>query len=406
MAESLVLTNGQIISLVDKSTLSSGYVRMANGLITAVGAMADFVPEGDERQIDLSGKIILPGLIDSHCHLINENAFPVEDAYIARSSIAGVTAARLALENGITSVRDVGCRHEGIFALQDAIYSGNIPGPRFQAAGLPLAGTGIMKTWRSHSHDGPNELLRGVRRNWELGAAWIKLSISDGRWRPTEDWQDTPLLSLSEIKAAVEEAHAKDLRVVCHVDGPVGAELAVSGGVDSIEHGVHIPDDLLREMAARDIFFVPTVWIYHTRDLGVFKADHAFLNELHTSTIGRAHALGVKIAAGVDFSYLIVNPLEGLVNELSLLVESGFSPLEAIQAATIRGAELLGWDAYLGSLSHGKLADLIVVENDPLQDIGALRELALVVQNGCVAWDKRGQTPVQHGKPLPRLYPP
>jgi imidazolonepropionase-like amidohydrolase len=406
MAEPLALTNGRIITLTAEGTLSSGYIRVADGLITAVGAMADFTPAADERQIDLCGKTVLPGLIDSHCHLINENIFPVENTYIARSSIAGVAAARLALENGITSVRDVGCRHEGIFALQDAIYSGSIPGPRFQAAGLPLAGTGIMKTWRSHSHDGPDEIVRGVRRNWELGAAWVKLTISDGRWRPTEGWQDTPILSISEIKAAVQEAHAKDMRVVCHVDGPVGAELAVTGGVDSIEHGVHIPDDLLREMVAKGTFFVPTVWIYHTRDLGVFRADHAFLNDLHADTIRRAHVLGVKIAAGVDFSYLVVNPLQGLVNELGLLIEAGFSTLEALHAATLRGAELLGWDAYLGSLSPGKLADLIVVEEDPLQDIDALRELALVVQNGRVAWDKHGQLPVQHGNPLPGLYPP
>lgn len=368
--------------------------------------MADFVATENERQLDLSGKTVLPGLIDAHCHLINENAFPVEDAYIARSSIAGVAAARLALENGITSVRDVGCRHVGIFALRDAIHSGAIPGPRFQATGLPLAGTGIMKTWRSHSHDGPVEIMRGVRRNWELGAEWIKLSISDGRWRPTAGWQDTPLLSLDEIKTAVEEAHAKDMRVVCHVDGPVGAELAVNGGVDSIEHGVHIPDDLLREMAARGVFFVPTVWIYRTQDLAVFKADLAFLNELHADTIRRAHALGVKIAAGVDFSYLVVNPLQGVVNELSLLVELGFSPLEAIQAATMRGAELLGWDAYLGSLSPGKLADLIVLEKNPLQDIHALQELALVMQNGRIAWDKHGRIPMPNNQPLPPLPPP
>ena len=405
ITEALTLINVQLISLADKGTIPRGYVRIANGCIEDLGSMEAYIPNDVAREIDLMGKTVLPGLIDAHGHLINENTFPITDSYIARSAIDGVAAARLVLENGITSMRDVGCRHAGIFDLRKAIYSGRIPGPRFQAAGLPLAGTGIMTTWRSHSHDGPFEVLRGVRSNWELGAEWIKLSISDGRWRPTEGWQDTPLFSLREIKTAVKEAHAKDMRVVCHVDGPVGAELAIRGGVDSIEHGVYIPDNLLQEMANEGIYFVPTLWIYNTQDLEVFDADLAFLRNLHADTVTRAKAVGVKMAAGVDFSYLKCPPLEGLVNELSFLIENGFSSLEAIQSATINGAELLGWDRYLGSLSTGKYADLIVVAEDPLADIQNLLTLQMVIQNGRVVWDKHGQIPVQLGAPLPPLSP-
>lgn len=405
LASSYALTNARFLSLTERETIPRGYIRVANGYIEDLDSMEHFLPKKDEEVIDLDGNTVLPGLIDSHGHLISENATPITDTYIARSSIDGVAAARLVIENGITSMRDVGCRHVGIFNLRAAVYSGKIPGPRFQAAGLPLAGTGIMNTWRSHSHDGPHEILRGVRSNWELGAEWIKLSISDGRWRPTAGWRDTPLYSLNEIKSAVEEAHAKDMRVACHVDGPVGAELAVRGAVDSIEHGVHIPTELLQEMVEKDIFYVPTIWIYHDQDLEVFDADLTFLRKLHADTIKRAKDVGVKIVAGVDFSYLACNPLEGLVNELRALIECGFSSLEAIQAATIGGAKLLGWDEYLGSLSPGKHADLIVIEKDPLEDIQNLLHLRMVILNGRIAWDKDGQTPAYHGAFLPHLHP-
>jgi len=401
----MTFLGARLLTMTDEGMIEDGYLTITGEKITAFGPRQQYKPDPKETTITLDGFTILPGLIDSHCHLIHENAFPVTDEYIARSSIAGVHAARLALEQGVTSLRNVGCRHKGIFELRKAVQDGSIPGPRFQAAGMPLAGTGISKTWRSHSHDGPFEVLRGVRQNWELGAEWIKLSISDGRWRPTEGWRDTPLFSLSEIQAAVEEAHAKDMHVVCHVDGPLGAELAATAGVDSIEHGVHILDDVLQEMASKGITFVPTVWIYSTQDLKVFDADLAFLNQLHADTIARAKAAGVRIAAGVDFSYLACPPLEGLVNELEALHGRGLSALETLQAATIHGAQLLGWEEQLGSIGAGKLADLIVVEKNPLEDLQHLHDLRMVIQNGRIVWDKAGEHAAQESATLPQLSP-
>lgn len=394
----------RLLTMSDEGMIEDGYLTTIGETISAFGPSRQYEPDPTETTIDLTGCTILPGLIDSHCHLINENAFPVTDEYIARSSIAGVQAARLAVEQGLTSVRSAGCRHAGIFELRKAIQEGSIPGPRFQAAGMPLAGTGISKTWRSHSHDGPLEVLRGVRQNWELGAEWIKLSISDGRWRPTEGWRDTPLYSLSELQAAVEEAHAKDMHVVCHVDGPRGAELAVAAGVDSIEHGVHITDDVLQEMASKGIAFVPTVWIYSTQDLKVFDADLGYLNQLHADTIARAKAAGVRIVAGVDFSYLACPPLEGLVNELEALHARGLTPLEALESATIHGAELMGWEEHLGSIHSGKLADLIVVRKNPMEDLQHLKDLHMVIQNGRIAWDSLGQHAAE-GTRLAHLHP-
>ncbi len=387
--ERKTLTGARIITLSEQGTLPAGYVTIANGYIQKLGAMGDFRPEGDEALIDLGGMTILPGLIDSHCHLISENAFPVTEPYVTRSTLAGASAALLALEGGVTSVRDVGCRHGGIYSLKEAIEAGELPGPRFQTAGRPLAGTGIMETWRSHSFDGTAEVLRGVRREWQAGANWIKLSISDGRWRPTNGWQDTPLFSQEEVAVAVNEAHAKDMHVVCHVDGPVGAQLAVMAGVDSIEHGVSIPDHLLAEMAARGITFVPTVWIYSTKDLKVFRADLSYLNHLHCDTIARARSAGVTIAAGVDYSYHACPPLEGMVYELEALCNCGLTELEALEAATVNGARLLGWHHALGSLAVGKLADLIVVQDDPLEDLKNLLAIQLVIQHGRIVADNR-----------------
>ncbi len=398
------ITGAKIISFSDMGPLPAGYLTIANGHIEKMGDMGAFRPDG-ETILEMDGMTILPGLIDSHCHLISATAHPITEQYITSSTLEGVQAARLALEDGLTSVRDVGCRHGGIYSLKEAVEAGQIPGPRFQTAGRPLAGTGITETWRSHSYDGPVEVLRGVRREWEAGANWIKLSISDGRWRPTQGWQDTPLFSQAEITAAVNEAHAKDLRVACHVDGPVGAKLAVTAGADSIEHGVSIPDDLLAIMADQGIFFVPTVWIYSTKDLKVFQADLGFLNDLHRNTIARARSAGVTIAAGVDYSYHTCPPLEGLLYELETLIDCGLTEIEALKAATVHGASLLGWEKSLGSLAPGKLADMIIVRGDPTLEITTLRALQLVLQNGRIVADKRPGAPPTQPARLPSLIP-
>ncbi|MGW8249546.1 MAG: amidohydrolase family protein, partial [Anaerolineales bacterium] len=316
MADSFVLAELIVISMANTAPIARGYVRTRGEMIVEIGPMEAFSPRKDEQVLKLDGMTALPGLVDSHCHLISENAYPVTETYIVRSTVAGVRSARMALEAGLTSVRDVGCRHLGIYALSAAVQKGEVSGPRFQTAGRPLAGTGISETWRSYSHDGPEEMLRGVRTEWQHGARWVKVSISDGRWRATEGWCDTPLVTPAEIGAVVQEARNKDMRVVCHVDGPLGAKLAVDAGVDSIEHGVSIPDDLLDRMAAQGIVFVPTVWIYSSQDLKVFNADISFLNDLHADTIRRARTAGVKIAAGVDCGYDRCLPMEGMVNEL------------------------------------------------------------------------------------------
>ena len=405
MAESFTLSHARLISLSEAGTIPRGYIRISDGYIEDIGSMDAYVAKGGEYEFNLDGKTILPGLIDSHCHLISENAYPITESYIARSVIAGVHAARWALEDGITSVRDVGCRHLGIYALREAVISGQVSGPRFQTAGRPISGTGIMETWRSYSHDGIDEILRGVRKEWQAGANWIKLSISDGRWRDTSGWQDTPLLNMEEINSAVEETHRKDMRVVCHVDGPVGARLAIQAGVDSVEHGVYIPDELLQPMAENGIFLVPTVWIYSTRDLYVFKADINYLNELHADTINRARSAGVKIAAGVDCSYSDCPPLEGMVNELKVLVACGLSNMEAIESATIRGAELMGWEEYLGSLTPGKLADMVVVDGNPIDDIQNLNRIVLVIQHGQIVANKLEGKAIIDRLPKPSLLP-
>jgi imidazolonepropionase-like amidohydrolase len=248
-------------------------------------------------------------------------------------------------------------------------------------------------------------MLRGVRREWQEGANWIKVSISDGRWRGTDGWCDTPLVTPIEIQTIVSEAHSKDMRVVCHVDGPVGARLAVDARVDSIEHGVSIPDGLLERMATLGIVFVPTVWIYSTQDLKVFKAELSFLNDLHADTIRRARAAGVKMAAGVDCGYNRCLPLDGMVNELSALVERGMTEMEAIQAATIRGAELMGWEDEIGSLVRGKLADLVVVDGNPLNQIDAIGRVVLVMQHGRIVSNRLGDSPAIALVPLPELLP-
>jgi imidazolonepropionase-like amidohydrolase len=158
-------------------------------------------------------------------------------------------------------------------------------------------------------------------------------------------------------------------------------------------------------MAENGIFLVPTVWIYSTRDLYVFKADINYLNELHADTINRARSAGVKIAAGVDCSYADCPPLEGMVNELKVLVACGLSNMEAIESATSRGAELMGWEEYLGSLTPGKLADMVVVDGDPIDDIQNLSRIVLVIQHGQIVANKLEGKAIPDPLPKPSLLP-
>jgi imidazolonepropionase-like amidohydrolase len=388
MSNRAVIHAAQVVVGGDAGSYSPGYVAVCGPEIDSVGHLHDFLEQPGDDVVELSDATVIPGLIDSHCHLIGESDTAVTEDLVARSTLDGVLCARSVLQAGVTTVRDLGCKHTGIFALKRAVESGQFSGPRIFTAARNISGTGVPEEWRNYAYDGSDEIRRAVRREWQLGAHWAKLILSVGD-RVYDDWRDVPLLAVSEIKTAIQEAHLKDMSVVCHVDGNRGAEFAMDGGLDSrdsIEHGVDLTEHSIDRMAERGIFFTPTAWFYSCVDDSPVVP---FREELHWKTFQRALNAGVRIVAGSDADSRYCSLREALVCELKMMVTWGMSEKQALDAATVTGAELLGLERHLGSLTPGKLADLIAVDGDPLRDISSLSDVLLVMQEGQIVFNSR-----------------
>lgn len=347
----------------------------------------------DAQKIDVGGRTILPGLVDAHRHIIGLSEYKVTTDLITTGVIEGIRVAYESLSMGITTVRDPGCRHMGIFRMKQAIDEGFIPGPTVYPAGPNPAGAAAPHGYRNYYiQGGPWGMRQGIRELKREGALWIKLMVSyDSRergWHHT-DW----FLTMEEIKAAVEEAQALGLRVSGHVEGLAPAYAVVEAGFSAIEHGTVIDDRLADIMAGRGVFYVPTLLAYNSESDQWQKrlqpdeseAFEAWVAE-HKRSFQRALAAGVPMAVGTD-QYRIP-PLDCFVSELELMLENGMAPAAALQAATASGAAILGEEKTFGVLASGLQADLIAVDGDPLENIRALTRVDLVIKHGKVVISK------------------
>ncbi|HEV2302239.1 MAG TPA: amidohydrolase family protein [Stellaceae bacterium] len=365
----------------------------------------------DAEIIDVSGMTILPGLIDCHDHLGMHGydfarRWGIDEPHSTRV-LRTARVLRQTLASGYTAVRDAAGLDAG---FKRAIEEGLIQGPRlFLSLAIisPIGGIGDRTSPSGFAccvpadpllPDGvaasPAELRSVVRRMVRAGADVIKCATSGGASsRPGHGPKDGAF-NLDEMQTLVEEAHALDRRVMCHALGGRGLAIAVEAGVDSIEHGCYLDEKphLLEEMARRGIFFVPTFAVYdfhrksplaHVRERARDLAAH------HAASLAAAVAAGVRIAAGTDAG-MHEHPKNAL--EIACLVKAGLSPLSALRAATGWAAECLGAERQLGTVETGKLADLIVVAGDPLEDVRILQEearVALVLKGGEIVADRR-----------------
>jgi imidazolonepropionase-like amidohydrolase len=362
-------------------------ILMQSDKIDAVGSLARLIQMAPEAHgIDVKGRVILPGLIDAHRHIISVTDHEATPELIVLGTIEGVRVAHEALSMGITTVRDPGCKHNGIFKMKQAIDEGFVPGPTVYPTGPNPTGSAAPQSWRNYFIQGPWAMRQAVRELRRSGARWIKLVVSvDSResgWRRT-DWFLTP----EEIKAAVEEARALGLAVSGHVEGLAPAHAVVEAGFSAIEHGTVLDEALAETMAKKGVFYVPTLLAYSAsleqweKPLRSEESEafHAWVSE-HKRSFQRAVAAGVPIAVGTDMYR--VPPLDCYVRELVLMVESGMSPAAALRAATATGAAILGEENEFGTLVPGMKADLIAVEGNPLEDIHALLKVDLVIKHG------------------------
>jgi imidazolonepropionase-like amidohydrolase len=368
----------------------------------------------DTLTIDASGKTIMPGLIDAHLHLLGIRSMsPVQwtlDTPALKAARA-VTDVNKLIQAGFTSVRCAGS--DVSVYLKKAIDEGTIQGPRIVAAHKVITQTGghgdtheLPLEWVLGSQtfwriaDGVDECRRATREQIRVGAGVIKLCTTGGVLSEKGGPNQAQFVD-EEISAMTTEAHRVGIKVMAHAQSPEGIQNAIRNGVDTIEHGIYLDDETIQMMLASKTIVVPTFAIVNALvekgaeagvpEYGLIKAKAA--HEEHVESIIRAHQAGVKIALGTDFCGPDIIPHGENAVELEILVNQvGMTTMEAIVSATKIGADALGLDEILGTLEKGKIADLLIIDGNPLENIAILQnkdKIIVVMKNGRIMVDKR-----------------
>lgn len=380
-----LLHAGKLLVGADRPPLTEVSIVIAEGKIRQVlpGFVSKDSLETDEdiAVVDLKDKFVLAGLIDSHVHLQMGNTNTRNPSQLTDADLAfyGAHSANLTLRAGFTTVRDLGGPNQSIFTLRDAIEEGLIPGPRVIAAGSSVSITG------GHGEsfcDGATQCTKAVREQIRLGADVIKIAATAGG---DGSFDDQPEMDESEMAAAIDTAHRLKRKVAAHAHSILGIKQAIKLGIDSIEHGTFVDKDAARAMKKNKVFLVPTLTVRDNliRDIDSMPVDvqervHLILDST-PRVMGDAHKIGVKFASGSDAG---VTKHGENAHELEWLVQIGMSPAEAIEAATINAAELLGLEDQIGTIEAGKAADIIAVSGDPLVDISVLKAIDFVMKSG------------------------
>lgn len=396
--------------------VSPGRVVVVEGKVAGVGPGAA-APPGAER-IALGEATLLPGFMDAHTHLTGE---PGEDwredlinnfqRTVAERTLEAVPYARVTLLAGFTTVRNLGAPDFIDIGLRNGIARGLVEGPRMLTATAGLGSTGGHcdggNSWRKGLlaeessrgvANGPEALRAKVRENLKYGADLIKVCATGGVLSLNDD-VDSPQLTQAELEAIVDEAHARKRKVAAHAHGAEGAKRAIRAGVDSIEHGSLLDNEALELMRQKGTWFVPTIMAFEgvkeraakgkLPPSGVRKVQA--VDAQRQEALRKAVGLGVRIALGTDAGVFAHGRNAG---EFALLVEAGLSPAQALQAGTVNTAELLGVADKLGTLEPGKLADVVAVPGNVLQDIRGTERVLFVMKEGVVYRNERpGATP-------------
>lgn len=413
-----LIRNGIVINGTGE-VIEDAVIAIKEDRIAAMGPSSDFIGIDAKEVIDAQGGYILPGLIDTHVHMMMEIK-DVRESLITPFSMRfyeALTYMKRTLVAGITTVRDAGYADLGV---KQAIEKGLISGPRMQISVNPLTITGghgdnwmvsdmdltnkAYPGFPSGICDGPEQVRQKVREMLRAGADIIKVHATGGVMSPTDHPEFTQF-SMEELRIIVEEAtYRKGRKVMAHAQGAEGVKQAVRAGIHSIEHGIFLDDEAIELMLEHGTYLVPTLLApvsvveasEANESMPAYAVDKAKeVMEIHQQSVARAYEAGVKIAMGTDAGVMA----HGMnLRELALMCDIGMSPMEAIIATTKVAAECLGWEDRIGTIAEGKLADIVIVQENPLENIASLADtnnIKTVIQGGKL----KKQLSIQSGIP-------
>lgn len=402
----VVIGAQRLLDVDSGQVLAQALVRVENGVIAEVRARK----AGEVATYELGDVTLLPGLIDCHTHLVGQVGLsPMEflQQTSARAAIEGVANAWATLQAGFTTVRDVGSVDFGDVALRDAIAAGRVLGPRMLVAVRSLSTTGGHGDWNELPHDieakrqvgliadGPAAVQRAVRENLKYGADWIKILVTGGVTSVGTSPQQADYTE-EEIRAAVQAARARGKDVAAHAHGTEGILRAARAGVRSIEHASYLTDAAIEELRKQGTFVVPNPYTnFYILEQGkkggyqpyeIEKSQQVYQNKM--SSLRRAFQAGIPVAYGTDSG---VQPHGTNARQLSLYVEAGMTPLQAIQSATVVAARLLRAESSLGRVRPGYRGDLVAVAGNPLADVRVLERPLAVFRSGVLVFKRNSE---------------
>ena len=401
-----VVLAGALIDGVSAKPRANVAVVVVAGRIKAIRDQGAADLPKDADVVDLGSATLLPGLIDTHTHVFLQGEVPEEGGYdvqllkhpLSFRVARAIVAARRALDQGFTTIRDVETEGAGYgdVGIKQAIDAGIVPGPHMLVATLSISTTGgyPLEDYAPELHlpkgaqivDGPVEARKAAREQLDHGADWIKVYMTHRSWVDgAGNLVSQPTLTLEELRAIVDETHGWGRKVACHAYNGIGLQRSLDGGCDTIEHGLEVSDAQIQQMLRQGTWYVPTLAVYFKdwdpENTASGRRDRKRC-EVHAISFRKALKAGVKIAFGTDMGGIKWS--EQIAQEFGYMVESGMTPMQAIQSATTRAAELLGRAGEIGVVAEGAEADLVAVAGDPLTDVHRLEAVGFVMKDGRV----------------------
>ncbi len=400
LADTLYIKAGQLLNPVDGTVSKDVVITIEDEKVVNVGGRFRDIPR-DAEVIDLSAAFLLPGVMDMHTHIpghLEKNYFAGYFQSPHRATIGGVVNAEKTLLAGFTSVRNVGASDFRDVALRNAINAGEVPGPRMAVSGPAMGITGGHCDRNALNHefaersdgvaDGPWEVRAQVRKNVKYGVDLIKFCATGGVFSKGTKVGQTQY-SLEEMQALVDEAHTHGRKVAAHAHGTAGIKRAITAGVDSIEHASFVDAEAIEMAKERGTYF--SMDIYNTEYTIAKGAENGVpeenINKEREVGTRQRQGFNMAVDSGAKMVFATdsgVYPHGDNAKQFSRMVRFGMTPLQAIQAATINTADLLGWADKVGQIAPGFYADIIAVDGNPLEDISELEDVDFVMKGGVV----------------------